>query len=70
MQNLRSWTNCPTNASHDRWFLVDYIGEGGWNNKDVALVKSDGSEVHDLTQSGYSDGNAKWVLGAYLVDVT
>ena len=46
-----------------RWFLVDYIGEGGWNNKDVALVKSDGSEVHDLTQSGYSDGNAKWVLG-------
>lgn len=45
-----------------RWFLVDYIGIGGWNNTDIALVKADGSEVHDLTESGYSDGNAKWVL--------
>lgn len=47
-----------------RWFLVDYIGHGGWNNKDVALVKADGSgEVTNLTESGYTDGNAKWVLG-------
>ena len=46
-----------------RWFLVDYIGHGGWNNKDVALVKADGSgEVTNLTESGYTDGNAKWVL--------
>lgn len=47
-----------------RWFLVDYISIGGWNNKDIALVKADGSgEVTNLTESGYSDGNAKWVLG-------
>ncbi len=46
-----------------RWFLVDYIGIGGWNNSDIALVKADGSEIHDLTESGYSDGNARWVLG-------
>lgn len=45
-----------------KWFLVDYIGIGGWNNTDIALVKADGSEVYDLTESGYSDGNAKWVL--------
>ncbi|MDE7388529.1 MAG: PDZ domain-containing protein, partial [Muribaculaceae bacterium] len=45
-----------------RWFLTDYIGVGGWNNSDVALVKADGSEVYDLTESGYSDGNAKWAL--------
>ncbi|MDE5688377.1 MAG: PDZ domain-containing protein [Paramuribaculum sp.] len=46
-----------------KWFLVDYIGNGGWNNKDIALVKADGSgELTNLTESGYSDGNAKWVL--------
>jgi len=46
-----------------KWFLTDYIGVGGWNNKNIALVKADGSgEVIDLTESGYSDSNAKWVL--------
>ena len=45
-----------------RWLLADYIGTGGWNNSDIALVKADGSEVIDLTESGYSDGNAKWAL--------
>ena len=30
----------------------------------MALVKADGSgEVTNLTESGYTDGNAKWVLG-------
>lgn len=45
-----------------KWLLTDYIGIGGWNNKDIALVKADGSEIKDLTESGYSDSNAKWVL--------
>ncbi|MDE6264145.1 MAG: PDZ domain-containing protein [Paramuribaculum sp.] len=47
-----------------KWFLADFIGNGGWNNKDVVLVKADGSgEMTNLTESGYNDGNAKWVLG-------
>jgi C-terminal processing protease CtpA/Prc/Tol biopolymer transport system component len=45
-----------------KWFLANYIGIGGWNNPDIALVKADGSQVIDLTESGYADGNAKWVL--------
>ncbi|MBD5238991.1 MAG: PDZ domain-containing protein [Bacteroidales bacterium] len=45
-----------------KWFLIDYIGIGGWNNTDIALVKADGSQVVDLTESGYSDGNAHWAL--------
>lgn len=46
-----------------RWLLVDYIAIGGWNNTDIALVKADGSgNVTNLTESGYSDRNAKWVL--------
>ncbi len=46
-----------------RWLLTNYIGTGGWNNKDVALVNASGNgEIHNLTQTGYNDGNAKWVL--------
>ena len=47
-----------------RWLLSGYIGHGGWNNKDIALVNASGNgEIHNLTQSGYTDGDAKWVLG-------
>ena len=50
--------------SHEsQWLLMNSIGVGGWNNTDIALIKADGSEVIDLTESGFSDGNPKWVLG-------
>lgn len=46
-----------------KWLLTNYIGVGGWNNIDVALVPADGKgEVVNLTRSGYSDGGAKFVL--------
>ena len=42
-----------------RWLLSGYIGHGGWNNNDVALVNASGNgEIHNLTQSGYTDGDA------------
>lgn len=44
------------------WFLTSYIGVGGWNNTDVALVKADGTEVVNLTESGYSDSRPRWAL--------
>lgn len=46
-----------------KWFLTSYIGIGGWNNQDIALVKADGTEVVDLTESGYSDANPRWAMG-------
>lgn len=46
-----------------QWLLSTYIGPMGWNNQDVAISRADGSETIDLTESGYSDGNAKWALG-------
>lgn len=45
-----------------RWILTPYIGVGGWNNLDVALVAADGSKVVDLTESGYSDYSPQWVM--------
>ena len=45
-----------------KWIMCSYIGTGGWNNTDIAVVKADGKEVHNVTNSGYSDGNGKWVL--------
>ena len=46
-----------------RWLIASYIGNGGWHSPDVALVNASGNgEVHNLTNSGYSDTNAKWAL--------
>ncbi len=46
------------------WLLSSYIGTGGWNSQDIALVNASGNgEVHNLTQSGYNEGNGKWALG-------
>ena len=45
-----------------KWLLASYIGVGGWNNSDIALVAADGSQVVDLTESGYSDGAPRWAL--------
>ena len=42
-----------------KWILSEFIGIGGWNNKDIVLLNADGKgEMHNLTESGYSDGNA------------
>ncbi|MBQ8047986.1 MAG: PD40 domain-containing protein [Prevotella sp.] len=46
-----------------RWLLSSYIGHGGWNSQDVALVNVANGEIHNLTQSGYSEGSARWALG-------
>jgi len=47
-----------------RWLISSYIGTGGWNSQDIALVNASGNgEVHNLTESGYNEGNGKWVLG-------
>ena len=52
------------------WLLVSYLGEGGWNNMDVAMVKADGTKTVDLTESGYADGQARWALGGKAVTYT
>ncbi|WP_288765391.1 S41 family peptidase [uncultured Porphyromonas sp.] len=46
-----------------KWIITEYIGIGGWNNKDVAIIKADGSgTTHNLTESGYSEGAGRFVL--------
>lgn len=51
-----------------KWIVTDYIGIGGWNNKDVALVRADGSgETHNLTESGYNEGGGEFVMGGKAV---
>lgn len=47
-----------------KWIITEYIGIGGWNNRDVAIIKADGSGTsHNLTESGYSDGGGRFVMG-------
>lgn len=50
-----------------KWLLATFFTEGGWNNSDIALVKADGSDIINLTESGFSTGNPKWALGGKAV---
>ena len=44
-----------------RWILAEHFEHGGWQHNDIALGQADGSgEIHNLTNSGYSDQNPKW----------
>ena len=45
------------------YLLATYMGGGGWNNVDIALIEVDTGKVTDLTESGYSDGGFRWALG-------
>lgn len=46
-----------------KWFLVTFFEKGGWNTNDIGLVKADGSgAITNLTNSGYGDFNAKWMM--------
>lgn len=47
--------------------IASYIGDGGWNNTDIAMFSADGSGLVDLTESGYSDGNPRWALDGQAV---
>lgn len=51
-----------------KWILTNYMGNGGWMHVDAAVIKADGSgEMVNLTESGYSDGGATWVMGGKAV---
>ncbi|MBE3129579.1 MAG: PD40 domain-containing protein, partial [Acidobacteria bacterium] len=46
-----------------RWILFDYAVPG-FAPGEVGLIKTDGSgKVVNLTESGFDDGRAKWILG-------
>jgi len=48
----------------DKWFLVDYNAMTRWPNSDIGLVDAQGNQtITDLTNSGYIDGGAQWVMG-------
>ncbi|MCR4995371.1 MAG: PDZ domain-containing protein [Bacteroidales bacterium] len=51
-------------SPNSKYLLSEYIGSGGWNLTDIALVPANGKgKILNLTNSGYSDGNPRWVLG-------
>ncbi|MBQ1974072.1 MAG: PD40 domain-containing protein [Paraprevotella sp.] len=61
-----SYTDGDQNYSwspDSKWLLTQYLGTGGWNIPDIALVRADGKgEIVNLTNSGYSDRQPQWVL--------
>ena len=50
-------------SPNSKWLLSEYIGQGGWNNKDIALIPADGKgKIINLTNSGYTEANPRWAL--------
>ncbi len=50
--------------SPDNRYIVFNSDEGRWPTSEVAMIKADGSGKRiNLTESGFSDGQAKWVMG-------
>lgn len=45
-----------------KYILCNYQANGGWNNEDVAVIDIAKGKIVDLTESGYTDSNFKWVL--------
>lgn len=51
-----------------KWILTNYMGDGGWMHVDAAVIKADGSgQMVNLTESGYNEGDASWVMGGKAV---
>ncbi|MDE5423240.1 S41 family peptidase [Ancylomarina sp. DW003] len=47
-----------------KWFLMDYNAKTRWPNSDIGLIDAQGNgNITDLTNSGYIDGGAKWIMG-------
>lgn len=45
-----------------KWLLFDYAVPGSAVGE-VGLVSADGKRIENLTQSGFADFNAKWIMG-------
>jgi tricorn protease len=50
-----------------QWFLVDFMQDNHWIGE-VGLVSAQGNaQVINLTQSGYEDGGAKWMMNGKMM---
>lgn len=49
-----------------KWFLVDFLPPKKWTGE-VGLVSAQGGKIHNLTQSGYSDGGGTWAMGGKMM---
>ncbi len=46
-----------------KWILTEVVDRKHAPYTDVAIINVETGEIHNLTQSGYTDGNPRWALG-------
>lgn len=50
-----------------KWLLFQY-SEAGISNAEVGIISTDGKgKIHNLTESGYQDGDPKWMMGGKMM---
>ena len=45
-----------------KWFVLSFIGNRHDPYSDIGIVSSEGGDIHNITQSGYTDSSPRWVL--------
>ena len=45
-----------------KWFVLEFTANGHEPYNDMGLVSADGGEITNLTESGYTSGNPRWVM--------
>ena len=45
-----------------KWFTLEFIGNRRDPYSDIGIVSSQGGKIINITESGYSSGNPRWVL--------
>lgn len=50
-----------------KWMLVSYSDKNRRWSPDIGLVNIETSEIHNLTESGYSDGQPRWMMEGEMI---
>jgi len=50
-----------------KWIIASFDDKQSWPASDIALINAESGEIHNLTESGYSEGGAKWMMNGEMI---
>jgi len=50
-----------------KWIIASFDDKQSWPASDIALINVESGEIHNLNESGYSEGGAKWMMNGEMI---
>lgn len=50
-----------------KWIIASYDDKQSWPASDIALINVESGEIRNLTESGYGEGGAKWMMNGEMI---